>query len=537
MNDPRVAIMHLCVAGLTLIQGLWNATQDEVDRLLDSLLEIAISSHSLPIGSNIALSRIYADVRRGIEYLYRHLSERGDCLYPISPDLLGEQIAGTVIEQVPALTSLVLDKLPRFAGDVFTTLNRTRRLIHGRDFRAALDEALALALVPAGKLCTFAPALIRGCASADGELENAVIPIAQCVSNKDVVALIFALPHTSVRFAALRAATSARMEVDDDVLNKSPEETAVRVLSAMQFLASSPMTDGEIREGVTKTQEIVTMLNKLTTIRPSKFEGELEDAKVAYGRLTANTAAVDALITAQSALGLAETSGGLDEAIRRTDIAIQTLTQLNSKEEGEYAHELATALSNYSRMLLRARRPDEALSASRGAMNLLGKLLANKGVEALPACAATLDVVAKLQSYFGKGGDAVMTMELAVRVQKAALENGIGRVPGLAMMLHNQAVALMDQERRVEDTGEHIDVEKILSVNSEALDMYRGLIEADRDANLAAYAAAAATQGAVLWTMERFDESLLATEEALSLRREMARKIQMSSRTIWPSHC
>ncbi|WP_158817323.1 tetratricopeptide repeat protein [Methylocapsa sp. S129] len=205
--------------------------------------------------------------------------------------------------------------------------------------------------------------------------------------------------------------------------------------------------------------------------------------------------------------------GRREDALAATREAVDLYRRLVAESSEAFAPHLANALNNLGSRLGDLGRRKDALAAAREAVDIRRRLAAERPGAFMPLLASALSNYGNKLSEFGRLEDALApTLEALEIRRRLAAERPDAFMPDLAISLTNLGNRLRELERR----------EEALAPAQEAVDIYRSFAVEQPDAFLPDFAAALINLGVILGKLDRREGALAATTEALDICRRLA---------------
>ncbi|WP_233261617.1 tetratricopeptide repeat protein [Vitiosangium sp. GDMCC 1.1324] len=207
--------------------------------------------------------------------------------------------------------------------------------------------------------------------------------------------------------------------------------------------------------------------------------------------------------------------GRREEALEATREAVDVYRELAQRNPDAFRPYLAGSLNNLGAMLSELGRREEALEATREAVDVYRELAQRNPDAFRPDLAMSLNNLGNRLSKLGRREEALEATREAVELRRElAQRNPDAFRPGLAMSLNNLGNMLSELGRR----------EEALEATREAVDVYRELAQRNPDAFRPDLAMSLNNLGARLSELGRREEALEATREAVDVYRELAQR-------------
>ena len=205
--------------------------------------------------------------------------------------------------------------------------------------------------------------------------------------------------------------------------------------------------------------------------------------------------------------------GRREEALEATREAMEICRRLVQQHPDAFLPELARSLNNLGWYLVISGRREEALQATREAVEIFRRLARQHPDAFLPELARSLNRLSFALSELGWREEALSAAQEAAEIhRRLACQHPDAFLPDLAMSLHNLGVMLSEMGRR----------EEALEATREAVEIRRRLAAQHPDAFLPELARSLNNLGNRLSEMGRWAEALEATQEAVEHYRRLA---------------
>ncbi len=205
--------------------------------------------------------------------------------------------------------------------------------------------------------------------------------------------------------------------------------------------------------------------------------------------------------------------GRPEEALKATRKAVERMRRLVVARPEAFLPDLATSLNNLGNRLSEIGRPEQALDAMREAVEIRRRLARSQSEDSLPDLAQNLSNFGVLLSNLGRPERALEASREAVAIRRRlAASRPEDFLPDLAQSLNNLGSDLTDLGQR----------EEALEAIREAVKIRRRLVASRSDIFLPDLAASLDILGVVLKALERRKEALEATREAVTIDRQLA---------------
>lgn len=412
---------------------------------------------------------------------------------PLEPDLLGEHLVATTLQDNPgALGGVLVDRPAEALArplEVYT--------------RAAPDHPeLAGALSPViservAELCQLAVGQVARTVGLDEAL--APTTLAAGLGRLGAVVPIDgdALPHALATIPQSRdqalsplGAALTQQLVDHlrtDQPGMSDEERLANLAWALGHLSYYQFAVGRRDDALVATSEALALQRDLAEVQPSEHLADL-------ARSLSNLSVYSWSMGRSSALSASEESVILRRQLSEADPALR--------------HVLARSLSNHGAYLGDIGRNDDALAASREAVELFRALNGAESGSGPADLAAASNNLARALGAVGQWEDAVAAGQEAVALYRQLADDRPAIYgPDLAKALNNLSVGQAELGRRADATA----------LLGEAIEIYRRVSETNPSSFLPDLSRALRNLAVDLRELDQLDESLAAAEEAVVL--------------------
>ncbi len=463
--------------------------------------------------------------------------DRAASVEPLEPDLLGEQLVATTLDE--DLLRAVLDQAnPDARRSVLTVLTRLaqNRPAEPGWLKAAFDLELEGLAEPAMDVAVSSGDPV-GSVLAE-VLESAGSPqlIERLMQRCDSQAFQSSVPLRELAAVATRRTLDERRSSA-----RTPTEADLAVISALANNLGVRYSElGRREEALEATNEAVEIRRKLARARPDAF---LQDLAASLGNLGNRYSEVgrheEALKAASEAVehyrklaearpdaflpnlagnlnNLGNTYGDLgrrEEALEATSEGVDHYRKLAAARPDAFLPDLAGSLNNLGIRYSELGRREEALEPTREAVEHYRKLAEARPDAFLPDLAASLNNLGAHYSELGRREEALQATSEAVEIRRKLAEaRPDAFLPDLAMGLNNLGIRYSELGRR----------EEALEASSEAVEIRRILAEARPDAFLPNLATSLNNLGNRYSELGRREEALEPTSEAVEIRRKLA---------------
>lgn len=454
---------------------------------------------------------------------------------PLEPDLLGEHLVATTLQDTPGAIRGVLDGRPAEALarplEVYT--------------RAAPDHPeLAGVLSPVvservDELCQLAVQQVAGTGGLDTALApttlaatlgrlGAVVPI-----DGDVLPSALALlPQSRDLALAPLSATLTQQLVDHlraDQPGMSREDRLANLAWALGQLSYYLFATGRRDEALVATAEALTLQRKLVEVEPAEHLPDLartlnslsvyswsmgrtsdlaasqESVDLRRRLAEADPAQRDVMARSLSNLGAyLGDIGRYDDALTAVEEAVELFRDLADTDTGAGLADLAAGSHNLARALGAVGRWDEAVAAGQEAVTLYRRLARDRPATYSADLGKALNNLAVGMTEVGKRPDAVALLDEAIDLFRRVSEaNTSSFLPDLAGALRNRAVDLRELDR----------LDESLAAAQEAV-VLNTQISLTRAGHLGKLAKSLVTLADVLERLDRPDDAAAAYAEA-----------------------
>ncbi|EXI90554.1 MAG: putative O-linked N-acetylglucosamine transferase, SPINDLY family [Candidatus Accumulibacter regalis] len=205
--------------------------------------------------------------------------------------------------------------------------------------------------------------------------------------------------------------------------------------------------------------------------------------------------------------------GRREEALAASREAVDLYRRLAQDRTDAFLPNLAASLNNLGRDLSALGRREEALAASQEAVDLYRRLAQDRPNAFLPSLAGSLNNIGAMLSALGRREEALAASQEGVDLtRRLAQDHPDVFLPDLARSLNNIGAMLSALGRR----------EEALAASQEAVDLTRRLAQDRPDAFLPDLAMSLSNLGVRLSALGRGEEALVASQEAEVLNRRLA---------------
>lgn len=394
-------------------------------------------------------------------------------LRPLSPELLGDALLGSVLNAVPRLASELLGRVDE-PKPVLATVTRASRT------QTSAEAALRLALEE--RFDAAWEAAIEVGQEVGDPIGRVVLDVLQAQPRPDlVIDILNALPTKSVSLRELTLSVASQA-----VFALGTRVDARDVARVHRRLSAGWADLGEHERALGSTEIEVSMYRYLVEHTPDASE----DLVGALNNLSVRLGAV----------------GRKDEALAAIEEAVDRARDVDAAEPDL----LAGSLVNLALALDGLRRREEALRANMEALTVLRPLAEDDPDEFEPKLAICLSNVSTDLSAAGRVTEALSAIDESVRIyRRLAARRPDTYRPDLGAALTNYA-SVLGRARRSEEA---------LSAAEEAVVIYRDLAEARPGAFADVLAAAVGSLGDRLADLGRHDEAVAAAEHAVATAR------------------
>jgi tetratricopeptide (TPR) repeat protein len=205
--------------------------------------------------------------------------------------------------------------------------------------------------------------------------------------------------------------------------------------------------------------------------------------------------------------------GQREEALAASREAVNIRRRLAQTRPDAFLPDLAMSLNNVGNALSDLGRHEEALAASQEAVDIYRRLAQTRPDVFLTYLATCLNNLGGNLSDFGRREEALSASQEAVDIRRQLAQTRPDAfLPDLAMSLSNLGADLSSLGR----------CEQALAASQEAVDIYRRLAHARPDAFLPDLATSLNNLGRHLFDLGRCQEALAPSQEAVGIRRRLA---------------
>jgi hypothetical protein len=465
--DPRVLQRAVAVSTLTTA-----ATEGESADLLAAIPDLADEGEGL---------------RRQVARWLRSLYPGEGFFRPLEPDLLGEQLVGFVLGDVPELPSNLLAQLTtERATRTLTVLTRAAQVHETAE--AALREALREHLA---------------------SLWNIAIDVAE--ETGDPIGRLLAEVLAATPEPHLAVQIMARLPTETIALR---ELAAVAAQQALESARAEPA-------GLDRDEDVADLLNQLSNRlsdlgRDDEALATIEEA-VAIGRRLADEDP-DTFLTdlSRSLTNLSlrlYNVGRYREALEAGEEAVAVDRALADADPEGFLPALSASLNNYSNALEIVGRDEEALVAIEETVAINRDLAKADPDVFLPNLAVSLSSLFNRLNMVGRDEEALVAIREAVAVGRDLVDaNPDAFLPELAASLNNLSISLAALGRN----------EQALAAAEESVAIQRRLADIRPDAFVSGLAESLNNLSVWLDRLDRDEEALAAIEETVAIKRRLA---------------
>jgi tetratricopeptide (TPR) repeat protein len=426
------------------------------------------------------------------------LSDGDGYLHPLAPDLLGEALVATVLDDLPTLADRlltaglaaepILTVLIRAASHHPSAFNVLALLIDRPEHAALTADSFPMDTVALAELAAVAA-------------QTALTRLDRCGGDNDTTKerawllnnLSNRLANVGRREDALAAAEKA-VDAYQRLTDARPDAFLPDLAMSLNTLARSLSSLGRPEDALAALERAVDAYQRLADARPEVFMPDLAGSENNLAVLLAGV-------------------GRGEDALAAAEKAVDAYQRLADARPDAFAPDLATSLNNLAAHLSRVGRREDALAASEKAVDVYQRLADTRPDAFLPSLAASLNNLAAHLSGVGRREEALAAIEQAVDAyRRLADARPEVFLPELATTLNNLSLGLAEGERR----------EDALAAIEQAVHIRRELAHARPDAFEPDLATSLNNMAAHLSGVGRLEDALAVAQEAVDAYRRLA---------------